>query len=36
MRINGSYQKVIQIKTQAINLKLGIVFSVQEAKQGTT
>lgn len=36
MRINVSYHKVIQIKTQTINLEFGILFSVQEAKQETT
>lgn len=36
MRINVSYKKVIQIKTQTINLKSGIVLSIQEAKQGST
>ena len=35
MRINVSYQKVFQVKTQITNLKLGIVLSVQKAKQGT-
>lgn len=35
MRMNVSYHKVFQVKTQTANLKLGVVLSFQEAKLGT-